>query len=621
MSPVAGGGERAEAKTAAPAAPLRPPVRAALAGFFLFCVLFQIFVFSQFQPLYGILRALFYLELGLLAWAGLDFARRHKTAFLVLLLVVAVRIPFFLQGDGLLSRTDNALEAIQSLQMRDSPTAPAALLGSIGHNGVIKHLMVAFLWDLPGPRYVIYPIFQTVLYLVFLAVLYSLFGRVFNRRASAALLLGQLFCLEVFFDYSLFLRAAPYFEMLLTALIGAAVFDFNFKSRSRLFLAAYWLAFSLYINQAAAFLILPFLAAALIVGLSRRIRPGLLPVLAGGLAAGAMLSVYRAFFVTAAATTGAWFKVKYLPWRDLLRPSRIPAIAGQAATDFVEVFRNLLGFEFRYAHRISPYFGYGREPETLRSGLGLLHSAAEILAALLLAAGIVLAARALRRGWRERRQRAGPWIPLYFFLQLAVVLGRMILLAPKPFLEPRHNLDLALLLVLSGFFAIDALARRVRWTRAWTAGLVALSLALGLPSAFYFHKMARFKRDSYGLIMAALRDNGVKYLAADFTIAHVIYFLSGRTIEVTDSIGPVTMDIALSEMTKAVDALPDEKKACLFFRPSYPRVHAIRAKSQRSRDQLVHRLRDKGIPFKAIRLKFYELIVPEASRLFAHPPY
>lgn len=619
MSPVAGEESRTEGKAADRSAPLRPPVRAALAGFLLFCLLFQLFIFTSFKPLYGILRILFYLELGLLAWAGLDFARRHKAAFLVLLLVAAVRIPFFIQGDGLLSMTDNALEAIQSLQMQDSHTAPAALLGSISHNGVIKHLMIAFLWDLTGPHYVVYPIFQTFLYLVFLGVLYALFGRAFDRRAAAALLLGQFFWLEILFDYSLFLRAGPYFEMLLVALIGAALFDFSFQSRGRLFLSAYFLAFSLYINQAAAFLILPFLAAALVVGIGRRAKPGLLPIVAGGLAAGAMLPVYRALFVPA-ISTGSWFRVKYLPWGDLLRPARLPAIAGQAAGDFVEVFRNLLGFEFRYAHRISPYFDYGREPESLRTGLGLLHGAGEILAVVVLAAGIVLAAQALRRGWRERRQGARLWIPLYFFFQLAAVLGRLVLLAPKPFLEPRHNLDLTILLVLSSFFAADALARRVRWTRRWTAGIVALSLILGLPSAFYFHKMARFKRVSYQSILGVLRENGVRYLAADFTIAHVIHFLTGRRIEVTDSIGPVIMDVALPEMTRAVEALPDEQKAYFFFRPSYPRVHALREKSRRSRDQLIRRLREKGIPYQAVRLKYYELIIPEASRLGVRPP-
>jgi len=272
------------------------------------------------------------------------------------------------------------------------------------------------------------------------------------------------------------------------------------------------------------------------------------------------------------------------------------------------------------AHQISPYFTYGREPSSVRTGLGLLHIAGEVLAAVILAAGVVLAAKALRRGWRERKLSGLPWIPLYFFFQLSAVLGRLILLAPKPFVEPRHNLDLTLLLVLSSFFAADALARRVRWTRGWTAGIVALSLALGLPSAFYFHKMARFKRVSYQSILGVLRENGVKYLAADFTIAHVIHFLTGRRIEVTDSIGPVMMDVAFPEMNRAVEALPDEQKAYFFFRPSYPRVHAIQAKSQRSRDQLIHRLREKGIPYKAVRLKFYELIIPESSRLGARPP-
>ncbi|MDD8025182.1 MAG: hypothetical protein PHI34_01620 [Acidobacteriota bacterium] len=605
-----------------PSSPAPKPIaaRAALGGFFLFCLLFQVFIITQGKPLYGILRVLFFAELGLVAWAGWDLARRHKAAFLVLLLVVGVRLPFFFQSDGLLFMTDNALEAVQSLQIQDSHTAPAVLLGSIGHNGVIKHLMVAFLWDVTGRHYLVYPIFQTVLYLVFLAVLFALFGRYFDRRASAALLIGHFACLEVFFDYSLFLRAGPYFEMLLTALIGAALFDFEFKNRPRLFLSLYFLAFSLYINQAAAFFVLPFLAAAGIVGISKRAKASLLPVLAGGLAVGAFLPIYRMFFVHVARTTGSWFHVKYLPLSDLLRPARIPAILGQAVRDFVAVFRNLIGYEFRYAHTISPSFRFEPESEAVRTGLGILYTVGEILFTALLAAGIFLAARALRRGWRDRRQGL-PWIPLYFFLQLAFIFARLILMNPMPFVEPRHNLDLALLLVLSAYWVVDALIRSLRWTRAGTAGVVLLSLLLGLPSTFTFYKTARFKRASYEKIVGVLRDNGVKYLATDFTIAHVIYFLTGRKIEVTDSIGPVIMDVALSEMTRAVDALPDEKKAYLFFRPSYPRVHGLRERSGRSRDQLIRRLRDTGIRYRDIRLEFYELIIPEASRLYAPAPY
>jgi hypothetical protein len=610
----------ATAKADSPPALERTPVRAALGGFFLFCLLFQVFVFTQFKPLYGILRILFYAELGLVVWAGLALARRRKAALLVLLLVVGVRIPFFLQSDGLMFMTDNALEAVQSLQMQDSHTAPAVLLGSIGHNGVLKHLMVAFLWDVAGRHYVVYPIFQTFLYLVFLAVLYALFGRFFDRRVSAILLIGHFAWLEVFFDYSLFLRAGPYFEMLLLALIGAAAFDFELQSRARLFLSAYFLAFSLYINQAAAFFIVPFLAAALAVSISKRAKPALLPVLAGGLAAGAFLPIYRVFFVHVVPTTGNWFHVKYLPLADLLRPSRIPAILGQAGRDFVSVFRNLLGYEFRYAHSISPYFEFERESTAVRTGWGVLYAAGEVLFALVLAAGILLAAKALRRGWRDRR-RGLPWIPLYFFFQLAVVFVRLILMNPMPFIEPRHNLDLALLLILSTYLVVDSLVRSFRWTRAGTAGVILLTLLLGMPAAFYFYKTARFKRVSYDRIIGILRDNGVKYLAADFTIAHVIYFLTGRAVEVTDSIGPVSMDVALHEMTRAVDALPDGQKAYLYFRPSYPRARVFREKSLRSRDQLVRRLRENNIPYQDIRLKFYELIVPAASRLYARPPY
>ena len=194
------------------------------------------------------------------------------------------------------------------------------------------------------------------------------------------------------------------------------------------------------------------------------------------------------------------------------------------------MFRNLLGFEFHSAYAASPGFGFAPESAAVRKVLGGLHGAGDIVWTALLVLGVVLSARALRRGWRGRREGL-PWIPIWFFFQLAAVFIRLVLMSPAPFVEPRHNLDLALLLVLSAFFAVDALARSVRWTRAWTAGIVLLALLLGLPSAFYFHKTARFKRISYKRIVNALRDNGVKYLAADFSLAYVIHFLTGRAVE------------------------------------------------------------------------------------------
>jgi hypothetical protein len=142
-----------------------------------------------------------------------------------------------------------------------------------------------------------------------------------------------------------------------------------------------------------------------------------------------------------------------------------------------------------------------------------------------------------------------------------------------------------------------------------------------MPSGFYFLKTARFKSESYPKIFTVLRDHGVRYLAADFTIANALYFLSHQQIQVTDSIGPVIMDIVKPEMRLRVDEIADDRKAYLFMTTSYPRVNGIRVMGEWSKYYVLTRLRSKRIAFKIVDLGFYELIIPDNSRLDPKPSY
>jgi hypothetical protein len=593
--------------------------RALVINLFAFVVLFQVFLISKFPPFYTLLKALFLIEMGLLIWGFVQFARKTKAALLVVLLVVGIRIPFYLQGNGLMFTTDNALEAIQSLEMKETHTAPVFLLSAIGHNGVLKHLMVAFVWDVLGTSYLTFVLFQTLIYLVFLYLLYAIGRRWYDERTVGLLILGHFAFIEVFFDYSLFLRAAPYFEMLVIFVLGVALFDFRFRSAGRLVVSTFFVMTAVYINPAALFLVVPFVLTVLVQAVIRRAPVRSLGPLVGGLLAGSGILVYRRFFLPPAPVAKDWFRIRLLSFSDLTL-ERIPGLLSQISRDFADSFHNLMAYEFRYSYYTSPYFRFDPEPRAVRSVLGVLASAAEVLAAAVFATALLLV---VRRLWQGRKDgfRSLAWIYIFFAFLFLGVLGRILLLSPKPFIEPRHNLDLALLLIFSFFIVGDVLIRRVRPTVGRGVVIVVLLLLLALPSGFYFLKTARFKSESYPQILTVLRDHGVRYLAADFTIVYALYFLTHKQIQVTDSIGPVIMDIVKPEMTHFVDQIPDDQKAYLFMTLTYPRVFGIRMQSERSRDNVLRRLRSKQISFTLINLGFYELIIPANSRLEPKPQY
>jgi hypothetical protein len=593
--------------------------RALVINFFMFVVLFQVFLISKFPPLYTLLKVLFLIEMGLLVWGFVEFARKTKGAILVVLLVVAIRIPFYLQGNGLMFTTDNALEAIQSLEMQQTHTAPVYLLSAIGHNGVLKHLMVAFVWDVLGTSYLTFVLFQTLIYLVFLYLLYAIGRRWYDERAVGLLILGQFAFIEVFFDYSLFLRAAPYFEMLVVFVLGVALFDFQFRHAWRNVGAMFFVMTAVYINPAAWFLVVPFVVTVLIQALVRRAPLRSWGYLAGGLLAGSGILFYRRFFLPAPPFTKDWFRVRLLSLSDVTL-ARIPGLLTQFFKDAADSFHNLMAYEFRFSYYTSPYFKFDPEPPAFRSVLGGLASAAEFLAVAVFATAFVLV---IRRLWLGRKDgfRSLAWIYMFFVILFLGIAGRIILLSPKPFVEPRHNLDLALLLIFSFFIVGDVLIRRFRPTLGRGVVVVVLLLLLALPSGFYFLKTARFKSESYPQILTVLRDHGVRYLAADFTIAYALYFLSHQQIQVTDSIGPVIMDIVKPEMRLRVDEIPDDRKAYLYMTTSYPRVNGIRVMGERSKYYVLTRLRSERIAFKIVNLGFYELIIPDNSRLDSKPSY
>jgi len=95
-----------------------------LINFFAITAIFQIYLITQFAFLYPLLKVLFYLEMLGLLFAAIITSWKKKAFFFALLLIIAIRIPFYLQGDGLIFHSDNALEALQPLEIQDTHRAP-----------------------------------------------------------------------------------------------------------------------------------------------------------------------------------------------------------------------------------------------------------------------------------------------------------------------------------------------------------------------------------------------------------------------------------------------------------------------------------------------------------------
>jgi hypothetical protein len=274
-------------------------------------------------------------------------------------------------------------------------------------------------------------------------------------------------------------------------------------------------------------------------------------------------------------------------------------------------FNNILGYEFHYAYDISPSFQFRPEPPAFRGAMSILHQVLTVAVVVVLVAAAILAAR---RIWKTLRTGRGglAWIDLFFLLLGVSFLARVLLLLPKPFLEARHNMDLALLVVLASFFVLDALVRIRPPSILGSAAAVLALLLLAAPHTFYYLKATRFKALSYDRIFSVLKARGVRAVATDFTLAHCLYFLSGRTITASDSIGPVTVRHFLPEITKSVDALPPDQKAYILYTPSYPYTPIMRISAPLIRQRILDDLRSRGIPFRIFDLKYYEIIIPRS---------
>ena len=573
----------------------------------LVAVVFQVFLVTRGRPLYYLLWLLFAVEVVLLA-AALIKAPRRNQVFLVALIITAVliRLPLLSNPDGLILTSDNALEALQAVEIQESHQAPFFLFGAIQHNGTLTYLLAAFLFDVFGPSYLVFVLAHLAVFILALYLLARILERYLEPNAVRTLVLVQFVFIEAVFDLSLFLRAGPYLELVFLILAGIWLFERAGESRAALALAAFILAFAVYTNVFGLLLVVPYLAARVWLSGGWKSRFQILPPLAAGGLAGLWHVIYYIAFIPKPETYGNWFPTA-TTLADTTSLGALPVFLRWLGKQTWETFHNLFDFEFRYGLEF-----FARELKGPSKGvLVALSGIAVWLSAAVVVAGLVLAVR--RLVVRRKKLDASDWPQLFAVLLLPGILAKQVVFLQRPFLEPRHNLDLLVLILLSYAFVLSALVRafKLPWKSLVPAGLVLAVLAA--PSYLGYLRMVRLKQADYALILNTLRDNGIKTLATDFIITYPLWWLSGRTLDVADSLGPTKMYHFYPERRAHVDAVPLDQKAYLFFQRRYYRGSRHRNVTIILRENLLKELADKGVPYEVIDLKRYEIIVPDPA--------
>ncbi len=579
--------------------------RSVVLGLLIQTLLFQIAVLTKAHFVYRLAQVLFFIFLIVLLGAVVRLLARRRILALAFVLIVGVRLPFYMVPQGMITHSDNAIDALQSQEIRMAQEPPFFLLEAIRHVGTFKYTAASFLWDVFGDSYALYLLVQLVFYIAFLFLFLRLLEPYVTPAVLAVLAFAHFAFIELVFDYSLSVRGGNYLEMMVFILLGAVLVDYEFKRSWRLLGAAYCWGFSVYLHQLAVIFVLGFLAAAFLISLRRRGFFRGWALVGGGLLAGAAHWLYYLrFFHPKPVAEGGWesvgsFGLRNIGWE----------LAAKVLKSSAEAFRNLFQFEFSWAIKFFP-------PGRFTPALQVLNQAVVIVS---LAAFLVGLGWVVLRLWRviRRRERLGAshWLPLVFSLLLLGFLAKHALFE-RPLVEPRHNFELAFLVMTSYALVLSIVWKTSRKAvrTAVAAGLAVFFLAGTLPHGFYYLKMARHKQRTYAELMGALRSEKVRYLATDFSVAYIVYFLSNRKIKVSSSIGPLTLRMFYRPESDVVDKVPREDKAFLFFGENYYTRPWHKEMTRNKLATLLNNLRSSGTPFKVLKLEDYTLVIPRPGR-------
>lgn len=569
---------------------------------YLVLLLFQLSQLTRAPFFYLAGEIVFFALVALLGVCLIRRLRREKILILALGLIVLIRLPFYVHPDGLVTTSDNAIDALQTVEIQDTHVPPFFLLEDVKHMGTIRNLWTAYFNDLLGSSYLTFVLVELGVFIAFLFAFQEFFKGSLGRKVLIFFPLLHFAFIETFFDTSLSLRGGPYLEMVLFFVFGAILFDFDFENKTRTFLSYTFVFFSIYIHPLSSLFVGSFLLCTLIYALSRRklIRTAVLA--AAGMAAGLFhWFYYLLFFPAKPVVSGSWEKIGLLPFSKLT-----PAYFGHFIKNFWGCFRNLFGYEFSYLKEIMP-------AGTERTVLGILNEAVIFLSFAVLVAGVAIIIRKIIRLIAGKDDlHSKNWVFIFLFFLLGAELAKVFVFYP-PHRQPRHNFELLFLVMASYLLVFSRLFKRLS-LRSWktiTASL--LFLAFAAPHALYFYKNAVSKESSYHKLMAVLNQNNVRVLTGDFNIVFSIYYLSGRTILVSDSIGPY-VSAFYPELRDHVDKIPAEKKAYIFYSVDYPSRPWNRKATKTIKTRLLDRFRKDGIPYKIVELKDFLVVVPSPKR-------
>ncbi len=579
--------------------------RCIVADLFLLTFLYPIYLLTRAKAFYFGLMILFVVLLVWLGYAAVKGIARRPWLLVPILLLVAIRVPFYLVPDGLITSSDNALEALQSREIQATHTAPFYLLESLHHQGTLKNLLIAYLWDFFGRGHIWALLLQLLIFAAFLYLFFEVFRTAFDPGVLLLLCAAQFAFVEVLFDYSLAIRGGPYLEMVVLFLLGVRLFDFDFRKRGRMSLAYFFMVWPVYLHPLAAVFAAVFAATAAILALGRRkLAVNLAALAAGGVAGLVAPAAYLLFFKSKPVLAEGFETIKIL-WPG---KAALAGLVGRLAAVFTSLFRH----ELSYFLQFFKDEGGGRLLSVVNWGVVGLSLVVLVAALGLAIRDIIVAIR------RKAAPLAARWTDIFMLLLCAAFLAKTLCLTPFRE-EPRHNFDLLILVLLAYakvFSRLAGLFRRMSFRTVAAAGLL---LALAAPHYAFFLKMARRKNACYRALMATLTDKKVKYLTGDFGIVYVVHFLSDRQILVSDSIGPMTVPYFYPGMRDLVDRAPEDEKAIFIFSRQYT-LSAWRGwKTVPLRKKIEEDIRTRKIRYQSFRTDDYLLLIPRPAKAPAGP--
>lgn len=565
---------------------------------FLIGILFQVYLMTQAKFLYDLLKILFIVAIILLILSLIKLSTKKKVIILVIFFIVILRLPFYLYHAGLITTSDNALEALQCLEIQESKTTPFFLLEAIKHHGTIKYLLVAFLWDFFRSDYLFFVLIQLAIFMAVLFLIHEIFKQTIDKSTLLLFIFMNFVFIEVMFGYSLSYRGGTYLEMLLLFFLGVYLFDLKFINKMNILLSYYFIFLSIYLHPLGVPFAICFIFCIFLYSLkSHRIINNLV-LLAGGFFIGGFHLLYYIFFKSKPILRGEWGKLEFISLSDIS-----PGLLVNLIKNFKAIFWNVFNFETSY---LINYF----DEIKIKHILYYLNKTLIYFSLVIFIIGSILVVKKVARIILKKEELIIKEWPYIFFLALLFSFVFKVFVFRPVRIEPRHNIDLALLVILSYLFVFSSFLKGKRIISFKTIMTFFLLLLFTFPHYFYSLKMTHHKKNSYHEILSVLRENRVRYLTTDFIMAYTIYFLSKRRILVSDSLGPLTIRVFYPDLRRKVDKIPRNRKAFLFYSEDYPAREWHKHFTKIKKINILHYLKKEKINYKTYKLKDFILIIP-----------